>query len=188
MSYIIAKNKTTSFVPKNLRSFRDTSCVSAELMPNDYNVLYKLEVRTTKELSHFEIDTSVKRVIKNVSRPKYVNFLEKEDVDQLNARGLLSQILVLIESKKTDSSILLIFRTIEKWMRDCDYHKVVIFLKLAKSIKLNEDIYVAILSSTLPWRSFINNREFFFEYTYMMLLKDYNDSKDEVEFILSGLK
>jgi hypothetical protein len=191
MICIIEENKT-SYIPKNLQSYRDSNSRNSILVPNnDFVVIYSNVVRTTRELSrHYNLgfDTSVKRINKTISRPKFINFLYQEDVDKLSAKGLLSQLSDLLKEDKIDSSVLLIFRTVEKWMISQQYYRVDYFLNLVQRTKLNEDAYIAILSSTLPWKNKLSDRNVFYDFSRIELLKEYNSNHNEVNFILSGLK
>jgi hypothetical protein len=67
-------------------------------------------------------------------------------------------------------------------------NRVVFFLDLVKKYEFNEDIFIAILSSTLSWKNRINNRSEFYDITCDKLLLNYDNNYNEVTNILSGLK
>jgi hypothetical protein len=187
----VSYERKTSYTPRNLQSRRETTNLITVNFPNDFDILHSDMLRTTRELNLPYIigfNTSVKRVSKNVSNFHYVHFSEKEEIDQLYVKGAISEFDDLLKSNKIDTSILFIFRTIEKWMINMENNRVVFFLDLVKKYEFNEDIFIAILSSTLSWKNRINNRSEFYDITCDKLLLNYDNNYNEVTNILSGLK
>jgi hypothetical protein len=187
----VSYERKTSFTPRNLQSRRETTNLITVNFPNDFDILHSDMLRTTRELNLPYIigfNTSVKRVSKNVNNFHYVHFSEKEEIDQLYVKGAISEFDHLLKSNKIDTSILFIFRTIEKWMTNMESNRVVFFLDLVKKYEFNEDIFIAILSSTLSWKNRINNRSEFYNITCEKLLLNYDNNYNEVTNILSGLK
>lgn len=181
----------TSYTPRTLQSRRETTNIITVNFHNDFDVLHSDMLRTTRELNlpyRVGFNTSVKRVSKNINNCQYVHFSEKEELDQLYVKGAISQFDELLENNKIDTSILFIFRTIEKWMINLENNRVVYFLDLVKKYEFNEDIFIAILSSTLSWKNRINNRSEFYDITSEKLLINYDNNYNEVTNILSGLK
>lgn len=92
---------------------------------------------------------------------------------------LFNEIKILFDKNKSDSAIISIFRNIDEWSIIKDD-----FFNIFINVKFNEDIYVALLASTIQFRE-NKSRIKYLEYVNRELSKVV--SEIELKNILSGL-
>lgn len=181
----------TSSIPDRLKRERRTTV--SVYFPVVENYSGSIHIPSSTREHYFNVvegyDTSVKRITKNRYTPAFVNFIDKVAEDLLLVTGVFYKISEIIKADNLDEAILLIFRTLENWLVEGNHSRTDTFLDLCESkIEWNEDIYIAILSCTLPWKKNLVKRNNLYELTYENLLIDYDNNFTEVDYILSGLK
>ena len=131
-------------------------------------------INTASESVEFNVDNS---------KEVYINLLGESQSKHLKVIGLFNTVKTLFADKKSDEAVVCIFDIIDDWYI-YDEIKFDDLFDIFYGKEFNEDIYIALLASTVTIK---NNqyRKRYFEYVMTELSKLY--PKDELEMVLLGL-
>lgn len=185
---IIIEDNTTALTPKVLiggKSFTEGNVSWSKYVPKE-----KGRTRTTRNIYHgYGIDTSVRRVFRGEVSQEFVFFIDQDTKQLIVVEGLVRNVIDLLKTGLIDQSVYLIFKSINNWVTDksISIDAVDLLIKRSELNSWGEDVLIALLSTTLPYKDVLVNRSHLFQTVKERLLILYKNDLKEVNYILHGL-
>ena len=131
-----------------------------------------------------QVETTFTRLFVNIKESEFIRRRSNYTLEIATINNFIAKLQELFNESKVDEAILYTFRNSYTWKQFNRFFYEMYF-KTLKGKKFNEDLYVAILSSTIHLKN-ISQRASYFQFVYEELINQGVD-KNEVDDILFGL-